>query len=141
MALEFRMRFKRDVFIDLLGYRKYGHNEGDEPRFTQPKLYKAIAKQKTPRDIYAQQLMDEGVIDENYKKKIIADFKAMLETQHKKSKEDIVSKVIPFMESTWESFERHGVDSMLAKDDTTYTVKNLKEIAKVISTVPEGVKF
>ena len=45
------MKFKRDVFIDLLGYRKYGHNEGDEPRFTQPKLYKAIAKHTNPRDI------------------------------------------------------------------------------------------
>ena len=52
IALDFRMKFKRDVFIDLLGYRKYGHNEGDEPRFTQPKLYKAISKQPNPRDIY-----------------------------------------------------------------------------------------
>ena len=74
MALEFRMRFKRDVFIDLLGYRKYGHNEGDEPRFTQPNLYKAIAKHKNPRDIYAEQLIQQGIIDEDYKKKIIARF-------------------------------------------------------------------
>ncbi|MCH9660410.1 MAG: 2-oxoglutarate dehydrogenase E1 component, partial [Bacteroidetes bacterium] len=55
-ALEFRMKFGRDVFIDVLGYRKYGHNEGDEPRFTQPKLYKAIAKHQNPRDIYAEKL-------------------------------------------------------------------------------------
>ena len=53
-ALDFRMKFQADVFIDLLGYRKYGHNEGDEPRFTQPKLYKAIAAHKNPRDIYAE---------------------------------------------------------------------------------------
>jgi len=53
-ALDFRMKFGRDVFIDLLGYRKYGHNEGDEPRFTQPVLYKIIAKHKNPRDIYAE---------------------------------------------------------------------------------------
>jgi 2-oxoglutarate dehydrogenase E1 component len=46
-------------FIDLLGYRKYGHNEGDEPRFTQPVLYKIIAKHKNPRDIYMEQLLDE----------------------------------------------------------------------------------
>ena len=51
-ALEYRMEFNQDVFIDLLGYRKYGHNEGDEPRFTQPKLYEAIAKHRNPKQIY-----------------------------------------------------------------------------------------
>ena len=61
-ALAFRMEFKRDVFIDLLGYRKYGHNEGDEPRFTQPQLYKAISKHDNPRDIYAKKLKEQGVI-------------------------------------------------------------------------------
>ena len=60
------MKFKRDVFIDLLGYRKYGHNEGDEPKFTQPLLYKAIAKHRNPRDIYAERLIAEGVIDNYY---------------------------------------------------------------------------
>ncbi len=141
MALEFRMRFKRDVFIDLLGYRKYGHNEGDEPRFTQPKLYKVISKHQNPRDIYAQQLIDQGVIDENYKKKIIADFKAKLEEDYEKSKQDTTSKVVPFMQDTWEGFERAGVEAMLSNENTTYAAKNLKEIAKVVSTVPEGVKF
>lgn len=141
MALEFRMRFKRDVFIDLLGYRKYGHNEGDEPRFTQPKLYKNISKHQNPRDIYAQQLIDQGIIDEAYKKKIIAEYKARLEEDHEKSKEDTTSKVVPFMENTWKGFERAGVDDMLAASDTSYTAKNLKQIANVVSTVPDGVKF
>jgi 2-oxoglutarate dehydrogenase E1 component len=62
------MRFARDVFIDLLGYRKYGHNEGDEPRFTQPVLYKIIAKHKNPRDLYADKLMADGIIDATYVK-------------------------------------------------------------------------
>src|SRR5690606_25165856 len=69
-ALDFRMTFKRDVFIDHLGYRKYGHNEGDEPKFTQPKLYKAIAKHENPRDIYAAKLVKEGVIDKDYTKQL-----------------------------------------------------------------------
>ncbi len=81
MALEFRMRFKRDVFIDLLGYRKYGHNEGDEPSFTQPKLYKAIKKHDNPFKIYADKLIAENSVDAAYVKKITADFKAMLETE------------------------------------------------------------
>ena len=68
-ALDYRMHFNADVFIDLLGYRKYGHNEGDEPRFTQPKLYKIISAHKNPRDIYAEKLIAQGVIDSNYVKK------------------------------------------------------------------------
>ena len=61
IALEYRQTFHRDVFIDLLGYRKYGHNEGDEPKFTQPKLYKAIGTQ-LPRDIYLERLLADGSV-------------------------------------------------------------------------------
>ncbi|MEE9363849.1 MAG: 2-oxoglutarate dehydrogenase E1 component [Cellulophaga sp.] len=141
MALEFRMRFKRDVFIDLLGYRKYGHNEGDEPRFTQPKLYKAIAKHSNPRDIYAAKLVAEKSIDSGYLKKITDEFKAMLEEQHIKSKEDTTSRVNPFMEKIWEGFVRADVGEMLSTADTSFSLDGLHNIAKVVSTVPQGVKF
>ena len=141
MALQFRMRFKSDVFIDLLGYRKYGHNEGDEPRFTQPKLYKAIAKHKNPKDIYASQLIAEGSIDNSYLTSITKEFKEMLNTEFDKSKEDTTSKVKEFMESTWEGFERQDKEAMLTTLDTTYPEENLKNIAKVVSTVPEGANF
>jgi 2-oxoglutarate dehydrogenase E1 component len=77
-ALDYRMQFGSDVFIDLLGYRKYGHNEGDEPRFTQPLLYKTIASHKNPRDIYTAKLIEEGVIDANYIKGLEADYKDKL---------------------------------------------------------------
>ena len=65
-AFEYRNQFNRDVFIDLLGYRKYGHNEGDEPRFTQPKLYKFISSHPNPRDIYAGKLIEQGIINKEY---------------------------------------------------------------------------
>jgi len=141
MALAFRMKFKRDIFIDLLGYRKYGHNEGDEPRFTQPKLYKAIAKQANPRDVYAKQLIDEGIIDHDYLNERIASFKGLLEDEYQKSKESTSSKLREFMEDTWSDFERSGPKKMLLPEDTTYSEKKLKEIAKTVSTVPEGLKF
>ena len=141
MALQFRMRFKTDVFIDLLGYRKYGHNEGDEPRFTQPKLYKAISKHKNPKDIYATQLLEEGSIDNNYVKEITTEFKEMLNTEFDNSKQDTTSKVKEFMKSTWEGFERQDKAAMLTALDTTYPEENLKNIAKVVSTVPEGANF
>ena len=65
MAVEYRQKFHKDVFIDLLCYRKYGHNEGDEPRFTQPMLYKAISKHPNPREIYNQKLISEGIVGAN----------------------------------------------------------------------------
>jgi len=141
IALEFRMQFKRDVFIDLLGYRKYGHNEGDEPSFTQPKLYKAIKKHDNPYKIYAEKLIAENTIDNDYVKSITANFKAMLEVEYDKSKKDTTSTVKPFMNTVWENFERKKLDSMLLTTDTTYPKNKLNGIAKVISTVPEQVKF
>ncbi|WP_299056980.1 2-oxoglutarate dehydrogenase E1 component [uncultured Polaribacter sp.] len=141
MALEFRMKFKTDIFIDLLGYRKYGHNEGDEPRFTQPKLYKAISKHQNPKDIYAAKLIAEGTIDKSYLTTITTEFKQMLEVEFEEAKKVTTSKVREFMESTWEGFERQQLDTMLLNDDTKYDVEKLKNIAKVVSTVPANVKF
>ena len=141
LALDFRMKFKRDIFIDLLGYRKYGHNEGDEPRFTQPKLYKAIAKHPNPRDIYAKKLLDEGVIDANYLTNAISEFKNFLETKYQEAKKSSTSKVREFMQDTWAEFTRKGLEEMLISENTTFPANKLKEIAKVVSTVPENVKF
>ncbi len=141
MALDFRMKFKTDVFIDLLGYRKYGHNEGDEPRFTQPKLYKAISKHKNVKDLYAAQLLEENTINTEYLNKVTTDFKELLETEFNESKKVKTSKVKEFMQSTWKGFERQQLTSMLQTEDTTYPVDKLKNIAKIVSTVPENVQF
>ena len=141
MALEYRMRYKKDVYIDLLGYRKYGHNEGDEPRFTQPKLYKEIAKHSNPFKIYSDKLIAENTIDKAYSDKIVADFKDTLETEYEKSKKADSSKVREFMQERWKGFVRQGVDAMLEAEDTTYPKSKLENISKVVSTVPEGVKF
>ena len=141
MALEFRMKFKSDIFIDLLGYRKYGHNEGDEPRFTQPKLYKAISKHPNAKDIYAEKLLNDGVIETGYLKSITDDFKQMLEFEFDKSKEEDTSKLKEFMQSTWKGFVRQQLESMLLPTDTRYSLDKLKDISKIVSTVPEGVKF
>src|SRR5690606_33140706 len=95
-ALDFRMEFKRDVFIDLLGYRKYGHNEGDEPRFTQPKLYKAIAKHKNPSDIYSEKLIAQGIIDKDYVAKLEENYKATLEEELEDSRKEKKTVITPF---------------------------------------------
>ena len=141
LALAYRMRYKKDVYIDLLGYRKYGHNEGDEPRFTQPKLYKEIAKHDNPFKIYSDKLIAENTINQAYADGITEEFKNVLETAYEKSKDEKSSKVREFMIERWGGFTRRGVEAMLKPENTTYPKNNLEGIAKVVSTVPDGVKF
>jgi len=141
MALEYRMRYKKDVYIDLLGYRKYGHNEGDEPRFTQPKLYKEISKHANPFKIYSDKLIAENTIDKAYLDKIVLDFKATLEREYEKSKQVKSSKVREFMQERWTDFERGSIEDMLEVENTSYTKGKLENISKIVSTVPKGVKF
>ena len=140
-ALEYRMRFKRDVFIDLLGYRKYGHNEGDEPRFTQPKLYKAIAKHKNPRDIYAERLLSEGVIDEGYVKQLEKEYKASLEEELEDSRKEDTTIITPFMADEWSGFVNVREWEMLKTVDTTFDKKKLTQVAKVLTALPSDKKF
>ena len=140
-ALDFRMEFKRDVFIDLLGYRKYGHNEGDEPRFTQPLLYKAIAKHRNPRDIYAEKLIEQGIIDDSYVKKLEADYKSTLEEKLVDSRKEDKTIITAFMQGEWESFTRVNEVEMMKPMDTTYPKGKLEKIADVISSLPSDKKF
>jgi 2-oxoglutarate dehydrogenase E1 component len=140
-ALDFRMRFGQDVFIDLLGYRKYGHNEGDEPRFTQPKLYKAIAKHNNPRDIYAHELIAEGLIDNQYVKKLEKEFKSDLEDKLKGSKKIENTVITPFMKDEWKSFNRVEESEMLKIVDTSVSKELLDSAAKGITELPEEHNF
>lgn len=140
-ALEYRMRYKRDVFLDLLGYRKYGHNEGDEPKFTQPLLYKSISKHPNPRDIYAEKLISEGIIDKDYVKNLEAEYKKNLEEDLLDSRKVEKTKITPFMQDEWEGFSQMAEDAMLDSIDTSYQLKKLDQIAKSITGLPEGKKF
>ncbi|WP_053970521.1 2-oxoglutarate dehydrogenase E1 component [Mangrovimonas sp. ST2L15] len=140
-ALDFRMAFKKDVFIDLLGYRKYGHNEGDEPRFTQPKLYKLISKHQNPRDIYAERLMSEGVIDADYVSQLEEEYKAKLEENLEDSRKIEKTVITPFMQDEWKGLERVMEDTMMKNVDTTFSKSGLERIADVISTLPSDKKF
>lgn len=140
-ALEFRMRFQRDVFLDLLGYRKYGHNEGDEPRFTQPKLYKAISKHKNARDIYAEALIAQGVIDDGYVKNLEEQYKAALEEELEDSRKEDKTVITPIMEEEWKGFIHVREWEMMEPVDTTYDMDKLERIARVLTELPKDKKF
>jgi len=141
LAIEYRQRFQRDIFIDLLCYRKYGHNEGDEPRFTQPLLYKAISKHQNPREIYAQRLMSDGVATQIMVKEMQEEFKSMLELDFDEAKKIKHNVITPFMEKEWVDYPSAEPGEMLHPVDTTFDLDKLKDIAKHITTLPEGKKF
>lgn len=109
MALEFRALFQTDVYIDILSYRKYGHNEGDEPRFTQPTLYKAIASHPNPRDIYAARLKGEGVLTDAEIKTMLDDYEQELESQLVAGRKIDKVYIQPFYSDIWEPY-RHSKD-------------------------------
>ena len=140
-AVAYRNRFKRDVFIDLLGYRKYGHNEGDEPRFTQPKLYKAIANHKNPRDIYAEKLISERVITHHELELMEKEYKARMEENLEVSRKEQNTIITPFMQDEWEGFERVKVDGMLDSINTSCEQKVLEKVGSVITKLPEDKSF
>jgi 2-oxoglutarate dehydrogenase E1 component len=136
-ALEYRNQFNRDVFIDLLGYRKYGHNEGDEPRFTQPKLYKFISSHPNPRDIYASKLIEQGLIEKQHISKIESEYFSELEGELSDSKKKDKTKITPFMEEVWDGFKRVDEKIMLENFSTGAKKSDIMDVAKSITQLPE----
>ncbi len=141
LALEFRQEFGQDVFIDILGYRKYGHNEGDEPRFTQPILYKAIAKHENPRDIYIKKLVEAGIISKAEAKEEEKKFNDMLQERLDESKQIEKAVVTHFMEHTWKPYRKATPEDFEKQWDTTFPVDKLKELGIKISELPKDKKF
>jgi len=139
IALDYRQKFHRDVFIDILCYRKFGHNEGDEPRFTQPLLYKAIANHPNPRDIYAQKLIEEGIYTPEQIKIYQKDHNETLEEKLKLVHAQINIK--QFMGEDWEGYH-HPNNKDFSNDYKTGVKKSkLLKLAETINHQPEDKKF
>ena len=137
IAVEYRQKFHKDVFIDLLCYRKYGHNEGDEPRFTQPMLYKAISKHPNPREIYNQKLISDGIVGANIAKEMEQEFKQLLQDRFDESKEIEKAHITRFMQIEWEGFRKSKDADFISSPDTSVPIDTLKEVAKKIYTVAQ----
>ena len=141
LAMEFRQKFHSDVFIDILCYRKYGHNEGDEPRFTQPMLYKAISKHKNPRDIYADKLAELGVMTNDESKKEVKDFDKFLEGKYKESEKIEKLKIRKFLIREYEKYKAPEKASFEEKVETGVGMEILKEVAEKINALPNHLPF
>ena len=137
IATEYRQKFNKDVFIDLLCYRKYGHNEGDEPRFTQPMLYKAISKHPNPREIYNQKLISEGVVGTNIAKEMEEEFKQLLQDRFDQSKEIEKAHITPFMQDEWHGLRKSKDQDFVTSPDTSVDANTLKQLAAVLYNLPQ----
>jgi 2-oxoglutarate dehydrogenase E1 component len=135
IATEFRQRFKKDVVIDMFCYRRYGHNEGDEPAFTQPLMYKAIAHHKSVRTIYAEKLIAEGVVTEAEAKASEAEFQAYLEGEFEASKSYKPNKA-DWLEGAWTGLDAAGAD--YTRGDTGASHDALSKVGAALVRVPDG---
>ncbi len=135
LAMAYRHEFNSDVFIDLLGYRKYGHNEGDEPRFTQPDLYKLIDKHPNPREVYKEQLMARGEIDAAIATEMEAKFKDLLQEKLEEAKGTFVPEpsAVP---NTWEGYQHANAKSIQEKANTAVAKDTIVSLGDKISHIP-----
>ncbi|MBK6542510.1 MAG: 2-oxoglutarate dehydrogenase E1 component [Flavobacteriales bacterium] len=142
LAMDFRQKYGQDVWVDILCYRKHGHNEGDEPKFTQPLLYKAIAAHPDPREIYTQKLIDSGVEGaREMAQEMERSFTEMLDARLTEAKQQRVGKITNFLEERWKGFERAEEGDFAKSPTTGVKMETLKLIGEKLSAIPEGKKF
>ncbi|MEX2615388.1 MAG: 2-oxoglutarate dehydrogenase E1 component [Alphaproteobacteria bacterium] len=135
MATEYRQKFKKDVVIDLWCYRRHGHNEGDEPAFTQPLMYKKIAEHPTTRKIYADKLEAEGVLQPGEADKMVERFQQHLENEFEVSASYIRNKA-DWFEGKWEGFAMASGDER--RGETAVEMDVLREVGHALTTVPQN---
>jgi len=142
LAVEYRQKYKTDVFIDLLCYRRFGHNEADEPKFTQPLLYKAIEKHANPKEVYAKKLIEEGSIDTAYAKEVEKEFRDYLQTQLDASKAtESIEDEVPMFGGAWKGLHPAKKIEIFKDVDTAVSADIFLELAKQITTLPKDKKF
>ncbi|MGB1075896.1 MAG: 2-oxoglutarate dehydrogenase E1 component [Flavobacteriales bacterium] len=141
IACDYRNRWHKDVFVDLLGYRKYGHNEGDEPMFTQPQLYKAIASHPNVRESYLQRLLSDGTVTAEEAEAMKASLIAQMEEGFEKGQSMERAIVENFLTPIWKAYRTASPEDLAMTPKTAVTRKQLVDLAKKMSTLPEDKKF
>ena len=134
LAAEYRNLFKEDVVVDMFCYRRSGHNEADEPMFTQPLMYKMIKKHQTTLNLYKDQLVKEEILTEDEAKNKISDFKEFLDNEFELSKSYKPNKA-DWLDGTWAGIKTASIDARRGK--TSSTEDDIKILAKEIHTLPE----
>ena len=135
IATEFRQAFGTDAVIDMFCYRRFGHNEGDEPAFTQPLMYNAIGAHLSTRDLYAQRLVDEGIYDQEAAQQVVADRIAYLDAEFDAGTNYLPNKA-DWLEGSWSGMvAAHGEDR---RGETAIELDKLRQIGASMTTPPDG---
>jgi 2-oxoglutarate dehydrogenase E1 component len=137
VATEFRQKFQHPVVIDMFCYRRFGHNEGDEPAFTQPLMYKAIRSHPSTLEIYGKRLVGEGVVTEGEVEKMKADWRARLDAELEAS-QSYRANSADWLDGRWAGMKPSSAGDDPRRGVTGVAVETLKTIGKKITAVPEG---
>ncbi|MDW7690889.1 2-oxoglutarate dehydrogenase E1 component [Flammeovirgaceae bacterium SG7u.111] len=137
-AVEFRQKFNRDIFIDLVCYRRHGHNESDEPKFTQPKLYNIISRHPNPREVYQKKLSDRGDVEGNLAKKMDKAFRKLLADRLNEVRQNPLPYKVQAFEKQWQQLRHSRNEDFDTSPDTSISMETIKKVATALTSLPEG---
>jgi 2-oxoglutarate dehydrogenase E1 component len=138
LATQYRHQFKKDVFIDLLCYRKHGHNEGDEPSYTQPLVYKQIKEHASTRELYARKLVAAGVVTAEKAQAMVDSLMTVYTEAQTRTRAEPPKPFVSTFENRWKSFRRPADEDLFQPVKTSVDAKVLLDIAQKINVVPSG---
>jgi 2-oxoglutarate dehydrogenase E1 component len=140
MATEYRQRFFGDIFIDMVCYRRHGHNESDEPKFTQPKLYNTISKHPNPREIYNKMLISRGEVDAQVAERMDKEFRDLLQDRLNQVKQQPLPYKLQVMEKEWHELRRSTPEDFDQSPATGVSEEVIRQVGEALSVMPEGFK-
>jgi 2-oxoglutarate dehydrogenase E1 component len=140
LAAEFRQKFNKDIFVDMVCYRRHGHNESDEPKFTQPELYNIISKHPNPREIYVKKLTERGDIDAEIAQVMDQEFRQLLQDRLNMVKEKPLPYQFTKFEQAWLSMRRSIPEDFDQSPDTGVSEEMINKVAEALTAVPKGFK-
>lgn len=136
VAAEYRAKFKKDIYVDMVCYRKHGHNESDDPKYTQPEMYTLISKKKNPRDMYAEYLSEKGTVEAELVKKLDKEFYDELQDRLNKVKEEIKEYQYRPHEKAWFKLMKARSQDFEKSPETAISKDTFEKIANSICNIP-----